>query len=364
MSACDCCGNAISQCVTVGELLEFTVRSAPFGDTVADWSATVEGLSGATATLTEQTGPGDAFDEWTALWADSGAEGDVPDPWWTVTVEWPVVGPATVHRIRVRLVHADEEPVLVEGTIEVRDRHGATSPAPPVAPGPVGDHPGLAGHDALGLATDAEVAAAVDAHESGHDHTPHPDLAGHEALGLASGAAVDEALIEHLAAADHEPHPGLAGHEALGLARGDHIHDPAAPAPHAATHAAAGPDPVTPAAIGAAPTVHAHDDLHDTQLVADAGASLSLVFADAPADRLVVATTTVDCEVSVAGIPPSGTTGQVSLLIDGPGTVTFAPGIVWLTAGDGAPDGTATPLAVSFLVADGATVYGFVGGVS
>lgn len=72
-----------------------------------------------------------------------------------------------------------------------------------------GEHPDLAGHDALGLATDDDVAAAVDAHLAAVDHThpPHPDLAEHDALGLATDAELGEAFIGHLATAPHVEHP-------------------------------------------------------------------------------------------------------------------------------------------------------------
>lgn len=86
-------------------------------------------------------------------------------------------------------------------------------------------HPNLATHDALGLATDAEL--ATHAATSGHTH---PNLATHDALGLAT----DAELATHAAAAD--PHPTYS--TAAELAAGITAHEALAN-PHATYHTAA-----------------------------------------------------------------------------------------------------------------------------
>jgi len=62
---------------------------------------------------------------------------------------------------------------------------GGGPPGPP--PADPGLHPSLASHDALGLATQAELDAAI----AGVGSVSHPNLAAHDTLGLATQAEVD-----------------------------------------------------------------------------------------------------------------------------------------------------------------------------
>jgi len=73
---------------------------------------------------------------------------------------------------------------------------GGGPPGPP--PGDTGLHPSLATHDALGLATQAELDAAVAGFVSG----AHPNLASHDALGLATQTELDAVALAKLNAND------------------------------------------------------------------------------------------------------------------------------------------------------------------
>lgn len=71
-------------------------------------------------------------------------------------------------------------------------------------------HPNLATHDALGLATQAEL----DAHAATSHGSAHPDLATHDALGLATQTELDT----HAGAAD--PHTGYQKESEKGAVNG------------------------------------------------------------------------------------------------------------------------------------------------
>jgi hypothetical protein len=78
-----------------------------------------------------------------------------------------------------------------------------------------GAHPDLPTHDALGLATDAELAA----HAAGPHGGAHPDLATHDALGLATDAeaAAHAALVDGHHTRDHATRHEPAGADAMAV---------------------------------------------------------------------------------------------------------------------------------------------------
>ncbi len=90
--------------------------------------------------------------------------------------------------------------LMPDGTILAGD--GKTAPTP--IGGGTGTHPGLTDHDALGLATQAEL----DAHAGSPHGGTHPDLPAHDALGLATQVELDG---HSGASAPHTGH-ALAGH--------------------------------------------------------------------------------------------------------------------------------------------------------
>jgi len=137
-----------------------------------------------------------------------------------------------------------------------------------------GVHPNLAAHDALGLATDAALAAH--AGDGGLHSGSHPNLAVHDALGLVTEAD----LSAHAATSHGGTHPDLADHNTLGLATQAEL-DAVAAAKANASHAHADIDlpasiardtEVTAAVSAHAATPHAgdHPDADHATLATDA----------------------------------------------------------------------------------------------
>ena len=186
------------------------------------------------------------------------------------------------------------------------------------------------GYDEAGAA-----AAAVTAHEAGTD--PHPGY-----LTAAEGSAAFDAAGSAAAAVAAIPSNAAAGTPALrsvGAGTGEVVSgtDPRltnarAPLAHAGTHAAAGTDPVSPAAIGAAASGHTHTGTYDPAGAASSAVSTHEAASDPHPGYLTAAEGAAAFDAAgaasaaVAAIPSNAAAGTPSLRSLGSTSVTAAAG--------------------------------------